>query len=126
MDNVKYLGIDFGLKKVGLAIGISGFAEPLKVIRYKDIKLLVKKIAEIAQKEQVDKIVVGVSEAEMGKSSKEFAKLIGAVTFDETLSTKDAIRMSIESGIGRKKRKGMEDAYAASIMLQNFLDNRLN
>ena len=44
-------------------------------------------------------------------------------TFDETLSTHDARRVSIEEGMKRKKRKGMEDAYAATIMLQGYLDS---
>ena len=43
-------------------------------------------------------------------------------TFDETLSTQDAQRMSKEAGIKQKRRHLMEDAYAAAIMLQNFLD----
>jgi putative Holliday junction resolvase len=47
---------------------------------------------------------------------------IPVVTFDETLSTKEAQILSKEAGIGQKKRHQMEDAYAATIMLQNFLD----
>jgi len=44
-------------------------------------------------------------------------------TFDETLSTYNAQRASIEAGMKRKKRKDMEDAYAATLILQGYLDS---
>ena len=47
---------------------------------------------------------------------------VAVAVADETLSTKDAQRLSREAGIKQKKRKNMEDAYAASIMLQSYLD----
>lgn len=117
------LGIDYGRKKIGLAIGNSFISEPYMVIRYQNIDIAVKKIKEIIKKAQIDKVVVGVSEGQMGDESKGFAKVFKADLFDETLTSKDAIKMSIASGIGPKKRKVMEDAYAASIMLQNYIDN---
>lgn len=113
---MRILGIDYGKRKIGLAIGVNGFSEPWKVVNLVELK----KILEV---EKFDKLVVGVSEGEMAEESRNFAREIGATTFDETLSTKDAIKMSIEAGIKRKKRKEMEDAYAASLMLQNYLDS---
>jgi len=124
-NTMRILGIDYGRVKVGIAIADGGLSEPLEVIRYTDIELLINKILEIAQKEQVEKIVVGVSEGEMGKESKEFADKIGAETFDETLSTQDAQELSRQAGIKRKKRKNMEDAFAASVMLQSYLDTNV-
>lgn len=115
---MKILGIDYGKRKIGLAIGVSGFSEPWKVVNLSELK-------KILETEKFDKLVVGVSEGEMAEESKNFAKEIGAITFDETLTTKDAIRMSIEAGVNRKKRKEMEDAYAASLMLQNYLDSNI-
>jgi len=119
---MKILGIDYGRSKIGLAIADGPLAAPWKVIKYKDAKILVENIKEIIQKEGIEKTVVGVSEGEMGEESKKFAGEIGAITFDETLSTQDAQARSMEAGIGQKKRHKMEDAYAAAIMLQNFLD----
>lgn len=113
---MRILGIDYGRRKIGLAIGVNGFSEPWKVVNFPEFR-------KILETEKFDKLVVGVSEGEMAKESKKFADEIGAETYDETLSTKDAIRLSIEAGIGRKKRKEMEDAYAATLMLQNYLDS---
>lgn len=121
---MNYLGIDYGRKKVGLAVSNSKLAEPVKVIRYKDIKSLVQQIKQIVETEKIEKVIVGISENEMGEESKQFANLLEAETFDETLTSHDAIRLSIQGGIKRKKRKEMEDAYAATIMLQNYLDSR--
>ncbi len=121
---MKYLGIDYGKRKIGLAVSDGNLAEPLKVIRYKDIKLLVQKLKQIIKLEKIEKIVVGVSENQIAEESKKFANMLKAETYDETLSSHDAIEMSIQSGMSRKKRKEKEDAFAASIMLQNYLDSR--
>lgn len=112
---MKILGIDYGKAKIGLATAEGPLAEPWKVVRPAEIK-------KIIEKENFDKIVVGVSEGEMGEESKRFARALGAETFDETLTSQDAQRLSREAGLSRKKRRGMEDAFAAAIMLQNYLD----
>ena len=122
---MKILGIDYGRRKAGLAIAEGPLAEPLRVIRYKDIKELEQKILQLVRVLQVDKIIVGVSEGEIAQESKEFAQKISAETFDETLTTQDAQSLSITAGIKRKKRKDMEDAYAAAIMLQEYIDRSI-
>lgn len=112
---MKILGIDYGREKIGLATSESVIAEPWKVVNSEGLK-------KILREESFDKLVVGISSGEMAKEQMEFANSIGAETFDETLSTKEAQRLSIEAGLSRKKRKGMEDAFAAAIILQNYLD----
>ena len=125
---MKILGIDYGRSKIGLAIAEGSLADPIKVIRYSDTKILTDQLIKFINEEGIEKVVFGVSEGEMGKESKNFSvnfrKIvkIPVETFDETLSTQDAQRMSMEAGIGQKKRHQMEDAYAAAIMLQNYLD----
>lgn len=122
------LGIDYGRSKIGLAIAGGSLADPLQVIRYTDTKTLVDKLIKVIEEESIEKVVFGVSEGEMAKESKNFSINLGKIikipveTFDETLSTQDAQRMSREAGIGPKRRHQMEDAYAAAIMLQNYLD----
>lgn len=120
---MKLLGIDYGQRKVGLAISQGFLSEPYKVIRYINVEDLCREIEKIIQKEEIDQVVVGVSEGQIAEESKKFAKLFKAKLFDETLSTKDAQLMSLQTGMSRKKRKNMEDAFAASVMLQNYLDS---
>ena len=119
---MKYLGIDYGRRKIGLSLSDGRLAEPYQVIRYKDYDKMVLHINRIIEKQKIEKVVVGVSEGEMGEKSKKFAKIFNAETWDETLSSHDAIEMSVASHMGRKKRREMEDAFAASIMLQNYID----
>lgn len=120
---MKFLGIDYGRKKIGLAVSDGKLAEPYQVIRYRDWDKMIAHIQRIIEKQRIEKVVVGVSEGEMAEESKEFAKQFKAETFDETLSSHDAQVMSIQSGMGKKKRREMEDAFAASIMLQNYIDS---
>lgn len=123
---MKIVGIDYGRKKIGLAVAETALAVPLKVVTGE--RLFEKVVAEI-EKLRPEKIVVGVSEGEMAEESHEFGRRLGKKTnvevsfFDETLSTLDAQEAAISAGIGRIKRKKMEDAYAATIMLQSYLEN---
>ena len=43
---------------------------------------------------------------------------------DETLTTSDAQTLSREAGIKRIKRKSLEDAFAATLILQSYLDKQ--
>lgn len=124
------LGIDWGEVKLGLALSAGKLAEPYEVIRYSDIKILKEALAEIIKKENVDKIVVGVSEGRSEEAARGFGGEIEdlgveVVFFDETLSTLSAQELSRQAGIGRKKRKALEDAFSASVMLQSFLDSHV-
>jgi putative transcription antitermination factor YqgF len=120
---MRILGIDYGRSKIGLALGVDRFAEPLKVIQVSSFEDAVQKIKKEMDKEKPDKVIVGISEGAMGEESKKFAMGLGAGTFDETLTSKDAQTLSIQAGVRQHKRHQMEDAYAASIMLQNYLDS---
>lgn len=129
---MKLLGIDYGRAKVGLAISVGSFAEPFKVIKHDNIKNVSAAIEQVLRDEQIDKVVVGISEGQMAGEISKFAqflefviKPVPVILFDETLSTFDAKQVSLSANIGRKKRREMEDAYAASIMLQNYLDSNL-
>jgi putative Holliday junction resolvase len=127
---MKVLGIDFGTRKIGLAIATTSLAEVCGVIRFKKIDVAIKKIKKIVEEESIEKIVIGISEGETAKKTKSFGEKLGElisvpVLFqDETLSTKDAQRLSIEAGIKRKKRHQLEDAYSATLILQRYLDRK--
>jgi putative Holliday junction resolvase len=125
------LGVDYGKKKIGLAIATSTLAEPHKVIKVKSLKDAVKKVEKVIKVERAEMVVVGISEGKMAKETKEFAEKlkelvkIPIVFQDETLSTQESQRLSIEANISRKKRHELEDAYAAALILQNYLDAKL-
>lgn len=123
---MKLLGIDFGLKKVGLALSEGKLAEPFLVIKYLGEDQLIQKIKKVVEEEKIERAVVGVSEGEMARKAREFGeklkKFVDVYFQDETLTTQDAISFSIKAGIKKEKRKKLEDAFAASLMLQEYLD----
>jgi len=129
---MNYLGVDYGDKKIGLSISPGKLAEPYRVIRYTDEESAFEEIAEILEKEKIDEVVVGLSENESFIKAKRFGQKIDLeldvhVEFvDETLSTHDAQMLSLESGMNRKKRKNLEDAFAATLILQKYLDGLKN
>lgn len=127
------LGIDYGRKKIGIALATSKIAEPYGVIRFNSINEALEKIKKIIIVEvpEVEKIVLGISEGKAAKETRMFGKKITEklkipVNFsDETLSTESAKNLSIEARVAKKRRKKLEDAFAATLMLQSFVDNNV-
>jgi putative Holliday junction resolvase len=126
---MKLLGIDYGKRKIGLAVSTAGLADPFGVFRFRSQKSVMEKIEDVVVKEQIDRVVVGVSEGKMAEDTRDFGKELEAriklpVVFqDETLTTKDAQGLAIGAGIKRKKRKRLEDAYSATLILQSYIDS---
>lgn len=123
---MRILGIDFGLAKIGLAIADNGFAQPLGVI--KNHQKTLTKITQVIDQEQIEMVVIGVSQGKIGKKAKEYGRKLGQLTGlkiawqDETLTTKEAIDKMIEAGRRKKYRQEKEDAFAAAIILQAYLN----
>lgn len=116
------LGIDYGLVYMGLAISREGLPRPLTVIKSKSDQHKISEIIRICEKEKVDKIVIG---AESGGFINKLIKVlkIEVVTVDETLTNKIAFESMMMEGIGQKKRKELEHAFAAAVILKIYEDN---
>jgi putative Holliday junction resolvase len=129
---MRYLGIDYGLKKIGLALSEGQIASPLKVIEISGLADAVNKILSVIQKEEIGRVIIGVAESGESRSAvKKFVaklktdlgeKQVSVIEVDETLSSSSAKDMMIDLGMSEKSRK-KEDAYSAVIILQNFLDS---
>lgn len=123
---MRYLGIDFGLKKIGLAISEGELAAPLKVLEASSFQDALSKIKSLAK--DFDKIVIGKPEGKMGKKVTKLVSILkkegmDIEEWDETLSSQKASAYMIQSGLGKNKRK-TEDAYSAAIILQEYLDEK--
>jgi putative Holliday junction resolvase len=129
------LGIDYGTKRVGVAVADeeTRFARPLEVI---DVTKqdAIERVAELVAELDVRLIVVGKP---LGLSGKEgpavaaqsvfLAKLRGAVSvdvreYDERLTTVVADQQMKAAGLKRDAQKQLRDAIAAQVMLQGYLD----
>ena len=125
---MKYLGVDFGLRRVGLAISRGELASPLDTIRVKGLRDAAAKVSEFAKSQEFTKIVVGLPEGKMGQVVLGFIKALKRKGFeietaDETLSSQKAIQAMVELNVSKKARR-FSDAQAAAIILQNFLDSK--
>ncbi len=123
---MKYLGIDWGMKKIGLAISDGELSSPLCVIHIFSINEGIQKIEEVIAKEGIEKVVIGLPDSGIRnailKVVSKLSRKYQVVTADETLSSKGAQTTMINLGFGKKKRKE-EDAYSAAQILQDYLDN---
>lgn len=125
---MKILGIDYGRKKIGIAVGDTDtkLAEPLTT--FNNFKFLILNLKSILNDQMIKKIVIGIPggkiQAEIKKFGQEVKKETGASVeyFDETLTTQDAQKILIASGRKRKSRKEKEDSVAAAVMLQLFIE----
>lgn len=126
---MRYLGIDFGMRRVGLAVSEGNLASSWKIVEGRGLKDLSRKIVQIINDEKFENIIVGMPEGKIGQSVKMFINIlrkdgIQVSSFDETLSTKKAQKLMIEQGIKQKKRRSNDDK-AAAIILQSYLDEAL-
>lgn len=125
----KILGIDYGEKRIGLAISDESqtFARELVILSPKDFW---KSITSLIEENQVEKIVLGWPlnmNGEETEKTEEVARFkvqvvsktgLSVETVDERLTSKMA-----ESISGSKKNI---DSLAAQIFLQNYLDRNKN
>ncbi|NUM36078.1 MAG: Holliday junction resolvase RuvX [Candidatus Brocadiae bacterium] len=129
------LGIDYGRKRIGLAIcGALKIATPLETLERENTEKDFKKLKEIIEEHEIEKIVVGCpknmdnSMGEMAKEAQSFSDILKnrfslpTVLWDERLTSAQAERSMIEAGLSRNKRKKSSDSVAAALMLQSYSD----
>ncbi len=127
---MRYLGIDFGLKHLGLAIADGPLAEPFGEKKYSQQEKLFNYLNSVIIQQQINKIVIGLPEGKLAESVKNFAKKLTelsgreVVFQDETLSTKEAKAKLIAAHAPQKKRR-FDHSAAAALILQDYLD-RIN
>lgn len=118
------LGIDYGLRKIGLAYSEGLYASPLMTISNAP-----SRIQQIKEKitDPVEKIIIGIPNSFLDPQVKTFAAELQTafnceVLFeDETNSSNEAMEIMLRTGVSQKKRE-IDDAYAATAILQRYLD----
>jgi putative holliday junction resolvase len=128
---MNYLGIDWGIKKIGLATGSDStkLASPFKILNIKKYDEAMQELETIIKEEDIDVCVVGnpldlrSNENQSDLLKKFIADLVNldleVVLEDERMSTKLANKL--ERDFGRKKRD-QDDDLAATVILQTYLD----
>lgn len=127
---MRYLGIDYGTKNIGLATSDDAgqMAFPFKVISAG--KRAVKEVAEICQKEKIEKIIVGESVNLNGEPNPVMAEII---RFKKALEKESELSIDFEKEYFTSRAVAREigednfsDARAASLILQTYLDRQKN
>jgi putative Holliday junction resolvase len=135
---VRFLGVDPGTKRVGLAISDPGesLAGPLKVLARRTLAQIVADIAALCRQEEIGGLVVGLpinmdgSHGPAAQEAEVLGKLLHEATglvveyWDERLSSVTAENAMLEADLSRAMRKRKIDKVAAQIILQGFLDSR--
>ena len=139
---MRIMGLDYGSKTVGVAISddLLITAQGKEIIRRKEenkLRKTLSRIEELIQEYGVEKIVLGLplnmdeSVSERSELCLEFKEKIERRTgipvemLDERLTTVEADEIMNEAGIKGRDRKEYVDMIAAQIILQDYLDNRL-
>ena len=131
------LGLDIGDKRIGVALSDpqSILASPLTIIDCRDENADIETIIKIIETHQVKQIIVGLPlsmDGSLGKQAekvKAFAQNLSQHTEipiefrDERLSTVSAKRLMQATGRRKPgKRAKHDDAIAAALILQTYLD----
>lgn len=131
MPNRTFLALDVGDRRVGLALGDSQvrIAVPFGYLEQSDT--IFRQIAEIILQHSVTTVVIGYPRNQSGEATKQteivekFAGQLSKIDLDAQIVFQDESLTSVEAErrLGRVKDKGEIDAEAASIILQDYLED---
>ena len=134
---MRILGLDYGSKRIGVALcdelGLTG--QGLTTIVWRNRNQVLDDLADLVRNHGVEKIVIGYplrldgTEGIQCEKVNRFARLLEArlslpvIKWDETLSSRTAEDILIQSRMRREKRKMIVDKMAAGIILQGYLNS---
>ncbi len=131
---MRSLCLDIGDKRIGVALSdpLGILASPFTIINCKDERVDIEAITNIISQKQVKQIIVGLPrsmDGSIGKQAKKVEAFVQRlcentevpVEFrDERLTTVSAKRLM--QAVKKTKRKARDDAIAAALILQGYLD----
>ncbi len=134
-DSTRYLGVDLGSRRIGLALGSPGsIVSALKVVpaapRLTDtVRLILEALEEYA----ADGVVIGLplnmdgSEGPQARQSRALARAmrqtaptVRVYLHDERLTSHSADQELAQRSLSRKQKKRRQDAVAARVLLESF------
>jgi putative Holliday junction resolvase len=135
---VRYLGLDVGARRIGVAVSDELGLTALPVLTLevrRNPRDDLRSLARLARRFGVVGIVVGnplhLSGEQSPRAAKTqaFAAELGALTglsihmWDERLTTREAHQILYEAGHARQDHRRVVDQVAATLILQSFLEN---
>lgn len=140
---MRILGLDYGSRTVGVAVSdpLGLTAQSVETIWRKQenkLRQTLARIEELVSEYQVETIVLGYPKNMNNTIGERALKSLGfremlerrtglpVVMWDERLTTIEANRTLMESGVRRENRKEHLDQLAAIFILQGYLDSLRN
>ncbi len=138
MQNHRKMGIDYGDKRIGIALTdpLCIISSPFEVYKNAGICDAINHICKLIKDYNVDEIAMGLplnmdgTEGERAAIHRDFGRQLeeqsGVKVFfiDERLTSAEAEEMLISSGVRREKRKELIDKISAQIILQSYIDTK--
>ena len=126
---MKYLGIDYGAKRVGVAVSDAAGTIAFPRATLPNDAQLFSQLAELITNEKIGSIVVGDTRSHGNKENPvtaEAESFVAALqkTFDVSVERVWEMWSSIEASRYAPEGKEHNDASAAAIILQRYLDMR--
>lgn len=133
----RYLALDVGTKRIGIAVSdeLGLTAQPVMTLELRRSRREdLRSVARLARRYSVAAIVVGNPVHLSGEVSPRAAKVqqlaaeLGELTglpihlWDERLTTREAHQILYEAGHARQDHKAVVDQVAATLILQSFLN----
>ncbi len=131
IETKKYLGIDYGTKRIGLAIGDS---ETRTAVVFNTVNNI-NEVIKIIKDEEINVVIVGKPysvanyEHELPENFKNFMNELHKKLPDDIIVDFEDERLSskyADSLLGDKKTKAGRDEIAAMSILQGYFDKALN
>lgn len=119
------LAIDYGLKRIGLAVSVQGIISPLSVVP--NDKNFINILNQEIKTHKIEQIYVGVSEGEVADLTKKFVKELEDMvqlpieTVEEAVSTIEAEAIYKSNKRKKKNYKKQIDSIAAAVILRRAL-----
>ena len=134
----KIIGLDYGSKRVGIAITdeLCMIASPMETVHSKDLLTFLK---EINAKDSIDAVVLGLPKGLRGEDTDSTQQVLELKIhlerqfpnweihlIDERFTSKMAVNAMVAGNLPKAKRreKGMVDKISAAIILQSFLETK--
>lgn len=134
---MRYLGIDYGEKRIGLAISdeLGIIAGKLKTVENLSWNSVISELQKIVSEHSVGKIVIGLPKNLKGEETQQTVKVRNFIAFlkekikmpirewNEMFTSKESNNVLIEANVSRKNRKKFVDQLSAVLILQGYLDS---
>jgi putative holliday junction resolvase len=137
---MRVMALDYGERGVGVAISdeLRLTVRPLTTIRREKRKRaeVIERVRELVAENEIATLVVGLPlnmDGSRGAAVERVESFISdlrriisipIVTVDERLTSREADRILREMGVGPRERRARSDEYAASVILQDYIDEQ--